>query len=310
MNTTELQVQRMHPFLSLVLLFLFFVSGLFLFSYLGIYIVTLLFGLDLSQTQELLDQGRFTEVDRNAILIFQAISTPIGGFILPVLVWNKWVEKRQSSTLFGVFPVNGIIVLILTFALVVVFMPVNSVFIDFNSSIILPDGLHALENWMKSTEQHLAKTTKFITDFNGIFELMVGVAVIGFLTAIGEELFFRGVFQTKLLEITKNPHWAIWITGFIFSFVHFQFYGFLPRMLLGVIFGYLYLWSGSLYVPIFAHFVNNTFTLVMIYLNNKHIINFDVESNNKMPWFIVLISTIFVVAILTHFYKNKTRREN
>ncbi len=305
MDNIEHQAQRMHPFLSLVILFLFFVSGLFIFSFVGIYVVSFLFGLDVSQTQLLLTHGRYSEIDRSVILVYQAISTPIGGFIVPVLVWNRLLEKKSTTSLFGKVPINLMAVLAFTGLFVITFMPVNSVFIEWNSAIILPNALKEMEIWMKVTEQQLAQTTKFITNFQNPFELSLGILVIGCFTAFGEELFFRGVFQTKLIQITKNVHWAIWITGFIFSFVHFQFYGFVPRMLLGVIFGYLYYWSGSLLVPVFAHFVNNTFTLLMIHLNNRHIVTFDVESAEKMPWAVVLVAVIFVIIFLKYFYTNR-----
>ena len=82
------------------------------------------------------------------------------------------------------------------------------------------------------------------------------------LPAIGEELLFRGVFQRLLTEWTRNIHWGIILAALLFSFFHFEFYGFLPRFLLGVFFGYLFVWTSSIWVPILAHFTNNFIIVV------------------------------------------------
>ncbi len=111
-----------------------------------------------------------------------------------------------------------------------------------------------------------------------------GLLVIALIPAIGEELVFRGLIQPKVHKLFGNIHAAVWITGFLFSFIHFQFYGLVPRMLLGVLFGYLYAWSGNLWYPVLGHFINNGFTLVMFYLHQQKTVNIDIDDTASVPW--------------------------
>jgi membrane protease YdiL (CAAX protease family) len=113
--------------------------------------------------------------------------------------------------------------------------------------------------------------------------------VIALLAAICEELFFRGLLQKTLSEHI-NQHTAIWVTALIFSAVHFQFYGFLPRMLLGAAFGYMVVWSGSLWLPILAHFINNAVGVIAFFIAKKQNFNFDIENvGAENSWYIGLL---------------------
>jgi len=87
-----------------------------------------------------------------------------------------------------------------------------------------------------------------------------------------------------------NIHAAIWVTAFIFSAIHVQFYGFLPRILLGAAFGYMAVWSGSLWLPILAHFINNAVGVIAFYIVRKQSITFDIENvGAENSWYLGLI---------------------
>src|SRR5690606_1987292 len=137
----------------------------------------------------------------------------------------------------------------------------NGLLVYWNSQLVLPEALSGMETWMLEMEQQMLEMTKFLTDFQSLPELVMGLVVIGLLAGIGEEMFFRGLIQPKMHLYTGNAHAGIWLTAFIFSAIHLQFYGFLPRLFLGGIFGYMYLYSGSLIYPILAHIFNNSFTI-------------------------------------------------
>ena len=55
----------------------------------------------------------------------------------------------------------------------------------------------------------------------------------------------------------RNVHVSIWVVAAVFSALHMQFFGFIPRLVLGGLFGYLYFWSRTIWVPVLAHFINN-----------------------------------------------------
>jgi membrane protease YdiL (CAAX protease family) len=131
-------------------------------------------------------------------------------------------------------------------------------------------------------------------------EFLAAIVILAIVPAIGEELLFRGILQNKIEMLSKNKHIAIWITAFIFSFIHFQFYGFVPRLLLGALFGYLYIWSGNLTIPILAHFINNGFTLLLLYAG----VNFEMS----VPMEITILSFILVISFLYIFKKTSTEK--
>ncbi len=135
------------------------------------------------------------------------------------------------------------------------------------------------------------------------------LAPIALIPAIGEELVFRGLIQPKIYKMSRNVHVAVWLTGFIFSFIHLQFYGLIPRMLLGVLFGYLYAWSGNLWYSILGHFINNGFTLIMYYLHQRQSVTINIEDTASVPWGISLafmaVSAFLLISLKTYFSKTR-----
>ena len=129
-----------------------------------------------------------------------------------------------------------------------------------NQQMVLPEWMSGIEQWMRMQEDSAAQLTEQFLRVDTVGGLLVNIGLMALLPAVGEELTFRGVVQGMF---TRNKHVAIWATAAIFSFVHFQFYGFLPRMLLGAMFGYMLWWTGSLWAPMLMHFVNN-FTAVVV----------------------------------------------
>ena len=117
---------------------------------------------------------------------------------------------------------------------------------------------------------------QFLTYGNGAWwVLLINLLVLAILPAIGEELTFRGVLQQLLYgqlstlnvqRSTLNNHLAVWVTAFIFSFIHFQFYGFIPRLLLGALLGYALLWSGNIRYSMIMHATNNALSVLLFYL--------------------------------------------
>ena len=131
-----------------------------------------------------------------------------------------------------------------------------------NQQMVLPEWMSGIEQWMRMQEDSAAQLTEQFLRVDTVGGLLVNIGLMALLPAVGEELTFRGVVQGMF---TRNKHVAIWATAAIFSFVHMQFYGFLPRMLLGAMFGYMLWWTGSLWVPMLMHFVNNCAAVVVAF---------------------------------------------
>ena len=135
-----------------------------------------------------------------------------------------------------------------------------------NEQLSLPDSLYAIEQWMRATEDAAKAVTDSFLTGNTILGLLGCVLLLGVLTGLSEEMLFRGALQGTLIE-SRNVHFSIWLTAFVFSVLHFQFFGFVPRMLLGAIFGYLLVWTGSLWVPVIAHALNNSVVVISSYFH-------------------------------------------
>lgn len=185
-------------------------------------------------------------------------------------------------------------------------MPALNQIVYWNQEMRLPEFLSDFEEWSRNLENLAEEQTKGLLSSTALLPTALNILVIGILTGIGEEFFFRGALQRGLNWCGINPHIAIWTSAFIFSAVHFQFYGFVPRLLLGAFFGYLYWWSGNIWVNSFAHALNNSLVIISTWCMNKGILSeeFDMVgvANGGIPT-AALISVITVAVIFWFLYQ-------
>ena len=291
---------------SLLVLVGFMLIGMAVGNVLAVMVLAVYLGADTESVTALLIQ-LFTEPEKvpngwNALMIMQG-TVHFFSYLLPTLIYWFYIERRTISALStDRKPVWYIWVLV--FLLVLAFIPANSKFIEWNQAMDLPDALSGLEKWMRDKEDQLSVMTEFLTSYTNFGQLLIALFVVTVLPALGEEILFRGVIQSKLYLELRNIHVAIWVSAAIFSAIHFQFYGFLPRMMLGALFGYLYYWSGNLWVAILAHFVNNGFVLVMMYLHNVGLIEINIEEAKSMPLMLIMASLVVSAGILGVIRKN------
>src|SRR5688500_4702926 len=182
-------------------------------------------------------------------------------------------------------------------------MAVNSIFIEWNAKFDFPEFAQEFETWAREREETAAELTEFLTSFASRGELILALIIIAVLPAIGEEIVFRRLIQNELYRGTKNIHVSIWFAAILFSAIHFQFFGFVPRLLLGALFGYLYYWSGNLTLAILAHFVNNGFSVLLLYFYQQGAFDYTVESPEALPAHFIMISAICTGGLLYYFYK-------
>jgi hypothetical protein len=218
----------------------------------------------------------------------------------PALLLQR--DQRSIKDFFSGYKFDVLPVLVTLF-IVIVFMAVNSVFIDWNSKFDFPQFADGFEKWAREREDAATVFTEFLTQFDSPVQLVIALIVIAILPAIGEEVVFRGMIQNELYRGTRNMHLSIWISAILFSAMHFQFFGFVPRVLLGALFGYLYYWSGSLMMAIVAHFVNNGISVLAMYFYQQGAFEFDVESTEAAPANVVVISALVTAGLLFYFYK-------
>lgn len=297
-----------HPknvFLQLVLLTLCILGGLFVGQFFTFSFLLVAYNFELNKIQELLVIQSFSSDGHFALLSLQAISS-FSMFILAPWFYLKVAEQKSLQTLNTRNDYSWIL-LLYAFLLPLMVMPLTKLLVEWNEAIKLPPFLADFEQWAYQKEQELRKLTTFLTNFQSFGAFLVGVLIIAIIPAIGEEMVFRGLLQRKLGNIFSQ-HVAIWVAAFIFSAIHIQFYGLLPRMFLGVLLGYLYAWSGNIAYPMIAHFANNFLTLLMIYLYKIQWINVDIQSEVSVAWYSVAISLVFSSIALRDFYTRATGR--
>ncbi len=292
---------------SLLVLVGFMLIGMAVGNVLAVMVLAIYLGADTESVTGLLTQ-LFAQPEKipngwNALMIMQG-TVHFFSYLLPTVIYWFYIERRTIGE-FSTGRKPSWLIWVLAFLLVLAFIPVNSKFIEWNAAMDLPDALSGLEKWMRDKEDQLSVMTEFLTSYKSFGQLMIALFVVTLLPALGEEMLFRGVIQTKLFQELRNMHVAIWVSAAIFSAIHFQFYGFLPRMMLGALFGYLYYWTGNLWVPILAHFVNNGFVLVMMYLHNVGIVKINIEEAKSMPFLLILASLVVSTAILGVIKNNR-----
>ena len=237
----------------------------------------------------------------------------IGTFLFPpfICAW-LWSSDRQPLRWLHLNRGAHWSLFALAVGIMICAIPGINLLADLNSRISLPESLASLEQFLKQQEETAAALTERFLKADNIGTLLINIGLMALLPALAEELSFRGTLQQTL----GNKHLAIWLTAIVFSAIHMQFYGFIPRMLLGAMFGYIFLWTGSLWVPILMHFTNNGLAVLAYYLTS----NSDSDPTSNVPqniadtigagdtWWLGLISILITCLGLLIFYRRTHKR--
>ncbi|GEO03330.1 hypothetical protein AAE02nite_09940 [Adhaeribacter aerolatus] len=288
--------QNMHPVYYIILLLVFMLGGFFVGNFISLAVLYGFFNYGLQDLANVVQNPADYPNGKIAVNLFQGISHFCAFTLAPVmlLLAMGFNLRRYLSPKWHV----PALLFLLSALLIVVIMPVNSWFIDVNSKMDLPDFLHGFELWAKEKEETLKALTNYLTKFDSVGEFILGMIIFALIPAIGEELVFRGVVQKQLIRWFQQPHVGIWVTAIIFGAIHMQFYGMLPRTLLGALLGYLYWWSGNIWVPIVGHFINNGFTVLLMYLLQRKIITYQIDTEEAMPIQTIIFSVIATIGLL------------
>ncbi|MBX7181732.1 MAG: CPBP family intramembrane metalloprotease [Bacteroidia bacterium] len=271
-------------------------------SFIGFMVIKFTYGIDVLAIEAVLSDFS-NPVTIPAYRILQ-ICQILGVFILPPLLMAQFITGNALDVP-GALVKPGVIKIGLGILIMLALQPTINFLAEWNSNLDFPDAL-GIEQWMKSSEKNAAYLTELFLDMKGIPDLILIVFIIGILTGIGEEFFFRATLQTIFQRFTGNKHVAILLAAFVFSALHMQFYGFFPRFLLGIALGYMFVWSGSIWVPVVAHAFNNSMAVVLSYLIkhqhvDKSIETIGIEGNLKPLLLSVVLSAFFI----QQFYKRR-----
>ena len=262
----------------------------------------LLYGVNPTQLETKMQD--LSNPDTISLLKFFQIFQAIGVFILPPFIIAWFLDPNPVSFL-KTEKSPDIRSLLFVAAVIFVSNPLINWLTEINSKLSLPEWMNGVEIWMKNAENQASQITTAFLSSTSITILFLNLVMVAVLPAIGEELLFRGIVQQLFKKMTRNAHFAIWISAAIFSAIHMQFFGFLPRLLLGAMFGYMLEWSGTLWLPIAAHFINNATAVIAYYLMNKKVIGDGIEktgTSSDGSSFMVIISLIFLFLLFRSLY--------
>ena len=263
------------------------------------------FGLSAGQMMNAMQRPTTIPEGWNVLMMVQGVTLGMvfGGaaLVLASALGYGWAEYFSPRRLGAGWWLLG------AAALIVVILPFMSTIIAWNAGAHFPGALHGFEVWARASEDRAADLTKFLTRFNSPARFAVGVVVIALVPAVAEELVFRGVIQRNLVR-WFSPHVGVWLGAALFSAIHFQFFGFVPRFVLGLVLGYLYLWSGNILVSMAAHFTQNAFQLLMLYLAQRGQFGwgFDPDSSDALSLTLVIPSALLSVGLLYFLHQRFT----
>jgi uncharacterized protein len=287
--------------LKLIALIILLLISLLFTSIFGIAFALPFWGLDVL---EMISRSDYTNPQTLSFLKYFQIVNQVGMFIIPPVLIAYWSSRKIIDYLkLNVKP--ELRAVFITTVIIFISLPFISWLGEINRNLNLPDYLSGVEDWMKRSEIKANQLIVAFLDVKSLGGMLFNVFMIAMIPALGEELLFRGVVLRLFKEWTKNVHIAVIISAILFSALHLQFYGFLPRFFLGVILGYSFVWTGSLWIPMLIHFVNNAFAIIYIYATGSiDLINSDVESiGSSDNAFVVVASAAFLTFLMLILYK-------
>ncbi len=202
-------------------------------------------------------------------LYLSIVVQAIVGFIGTAVLASAFLSQKPLKLLClkkapSLRPIAGIIIAY------IIAIPAMNQIIYWNANTKLPESMSHIEEILRQLEEANGAVSEMMLSGTSVFTLLLGIVVIGVLTGISEEMLFRGALQ-RIIGEKSSKIVAIWISAFIFSAIHFQFFGFIPRMLLGAWFGYILLWTGSTWNCAFAHALNNSMVVIITWITNRGI---------------------------------------
>ena len=237
-----------------------------------------------------------TTTERN-FARWSTVINQLGTFLIPALFFTTFFYKNNWANFLQITNFPKVSNLFVGAMLMIAALPLVQFSYWINMKVPLPE-------WAIELEEMTAGLVESLLKVDQPYELWFNIFVVAVIPAICEEFLFRGVIQKKLYGWARNPHVAVWVAALVFSAIHFQFQGFLPRVLLGALLGYLFYWTGNLWVAVFGHFVNNAFSVVGQYLHQTGQIDIELDNIDEVNWMATLISLVAVIFLGNLFIKN------
>lgn len=297
------------PFFKLLILIMIIIISALFTMLLGILILVPFYGTDIMQ--QLSVATSMADAKDIAMMKFMQVVNQFGIFIIPAIVY-AYLENRRIPAFLQLDKAPVFKSFVLTVVVVFTLLPFTHWLLSINENLHLPEFLSSLETWMKNSEESAAKLTEAFLKTEQLSGLFINILIVGVLAAVGEELLFRSVLIRLFGSWFNNVHLAVIFSALLFSAFHLQFYGFLPRLMLGLLFGYLFVWSGTIWLPIIAHFVNNGSAVVVYYLYNTGNIATNADdfgaTNDWAVLVLSLVGSLILLSGIIYVERNKPKK--
>ncbi|RZA03699.1 MAG: CPBP family intramembrane metalloprotease [Sphingobacteriaceae bacterium] len=293
------------PGIQLCYFILISVAFVFIGYIIGLVIIIAAYGMDVLMQIARMDLS--TPDTISALWIIQIAGMTIPLFVGPlffayVIVKEPFYYLRPSLNF-------APILIVLVLCIMYISSPLIEFLARINQQMIFPTSLKFIYDWISQKEEAAKQLSSTLLQMRTLGSMIKNVLLVGLLTAIAEEFTFRGCLQSIFTRWTKNHHAAIWITAIIFSAFHVQFFGFLPRVLLGALLGYMVAWSGSIWPAVWGHFINNGTAVVATYLYQHKKINVNPDDQHLFNYNLYILSLIIVLFLLFMYKKLATEKK-
>ena len=293
--------KKVHPFLQLIIFSGMAIGCFMIVGFIGMFIIASMTGIDI-QTLSDPDKWDYTDPSMLTFVRGMLIVQFLAMFIIPVFIFARLCDSKPAEYL-GLRSTKSIYFVLGTIVLIIA-LP----FVNWTGTInhsLIPETT-TVGKWLKSMEEDAARQISFMLKREGIGELFLNLLFVAVFAGVGEELFFRGILQRLFIKLFKNPWAGIIVTAIIFSAIHLQFYGFIPRFILGILLGLIYWYSGSLWPAILAHFAYDALAVTVIHFNPSMADEQGVAASFGNQTIMALISLALVAGIVILMKKRST----
>jgi membrane protease YdiL (CAAX protease family) len=294
------------PYTKLLLVSFLMVCCYLIIFGMGILLAMPLFKIPPGEVIRILEQN---EVEANiGLLKFLQVLYSIGLFLVPAIL-SGFLIQRNTWKYLKADRISNYWVIILVIALMVISIPWINFTSFLNERLSLPERWGDLMERIRENDANSWDLMKAYLQTENIGGLLINVFMVALIPALGEEFLFRGIIQRILTEWFRNEHLAIWIAALIFSLMHYQFLGLIPRVMLGALFGYLFVWTGSIWMAVLAHFINNAVAVIYYYIFYKGTLEVEPDHIGLEENALLMIITSVMLTFLLLAVIQKQRKE-
>jgi len=300
-------LQEFPAYLKLLTFAIIIFLSLIFIMMLGLIIAYPFWGTDI--LEKMTNIETFVNSDVIAFAKYFQIVSQFGIFIIPPILF-AFLDGRNIGAYLKINFRPAIKTMILASCLIFAAVPLINFLAEINRQMKFPAFMSDIEQWMRTSEAKATQLTDAFLNVSTAGGFFINIFMIAVIPAIGEEFLFRGILQPLFHKWFRNVHFAVIFSAFIFSFIHIQFYGFLPRLFMGILLGYVFVLSGSLWIPILVHFVNNFTAVLISFVTNNNIKNtFETIGTGKSAILPVLLSISLTGIFIYLIYHNKRIRK-